>query len=425
MSSINSNTKSSKQFLKSKQKRSNKNLESNKKQKSSKKNTKNIYSDIENDEESDSIKSIKESLNDIEQDDENSNSKSFKIENSLSQLTQNFLNYIKKKGRVKISINDLVNDLNVKKRRIYDITNVLQGIGYLDKMGKNNFLWIKNNNDENNEHAHPNSESTKKDIISENYISNYSQLKKEFDELKSKNNELDDLINRYREEFKLISEKNEFKIYGYITFDDIIELSKNENVHFMLIKAPKGTLINVIDDEEARKAYNKIKIQMENGKIQKDEKLLLNTLENQHHIFFSSQDKELKIYKIENGKVIRQSNEENINNIFNQNIQNNISSSTNSFEQKNSINKNNFNNNIIINNQSIEKNSTDKNNSTIFNFDQFNIDNSSKKINNKQIFNFDNIPSNSNIKQNLNNKIEEPQNNQNNINIGISNIFKI
>ena len=83
------------------------------------------------------------------------------------------------------------------------------------------------------------------------------------------------MINRYREEFKLISEKNEFKIYGYITFDDIIELSRNENVHFMLIKAPKGTLINVIDDEEARKAYNKIKIQMENGKIQKDEKLLL------------------------------------------------------------------------------------------------------------------------------------------------------
>ena len=39
---------------------------------------------------------------------------------------------------------------------------------------------------------------------------------------------------------------------------------------------------------------------MENGKIQKDEKLLLNTLENQHHIFFSSQDKELKIYKIAN-----------------------------------------------------------------------------------------------------------------------------
>ena len=428
MSSINSNTKSSKQFLKSKQKRSNKNSESNKKQKSSKKNAKNIYSDLENEEESDSIKSMNELLNDNEQDDENSNSKLFKQENSLSQLTQNFLNYIKKKGRVKISINDLVNDLKVKKRRIYDITNVLQGIGYLDKMGKNSFLWIKNNNNnnnENNEDIPPCTESGKKDVISENYISNYSQLKKEFDDLKSKNKELDDILEKYREEFKLISEKNEFKIYGYITFDDIIELSKDEKVHFMLIKAPKGTLINVIDDEEARKAYNKIKIQMENGKIQKDEKLLINTLENQHHIFFSSQDKELKIYKIENRKVIEQINEGIDNNILNQNIQNNSSSGTNSYEQKNSINKNTFKNNIIINNQSNEKNYMDKNNSTIFNFDQFNIDNSSKKMNNKQIFNFDNIPSNSNIKQNLNNKIEEPQSNQNNINIGISNIFKI
>ena len=288
-------------------------------------------------------------------------------------------------------------------------------------MGKNNFLWIKNNSsNENNEHTPPCSESTKKD-----YISNYSQLKKEFDELKSKNKELDDLLDKYREEFKLISEKNEFKIYGYTTFNDIIELSKNEKVHFMLIKAPKGTLINVIDDEEARKAYNKIKIQMENGKIQKDEKLLLNTLENQHHIFFTSQDKELKIYKVENEKIIQQSKEENNNNLLEQNIQNNLSSSTNSYEQKNSVNKNNFNNNFIINNQSNEKNYTDKNNSTIFNFDQFNIDNSSKKMNNKQIFNFDNIPSNRNIKQNLNNKIEESQNNHNNINIGISNIFKI
>ena len=424
MSSLNSNTKSSKQFLKSKQKRSTKNLESNKKQKSSKKNSKNFFPDLENEEESDSIKSMKDLLNDNEQDDENSNSKLGKQENSLSLLTQNFLGYIKKKGRVKISINDLVNDLKVKKRRIYDITNVLQGIGYLDKMGKNNFLWIKNNDSD--EHTPPCSGSSKKDIISENYISNYSQLKKEFDELKSKNKELDDFLNKYREEFKLISQKNEFQIYGYITHNDIVELSKNEKVHYMLIKAPKGTLINVIDDEESRKAYNKIKIQMENGKIQKDDKLLLNTLENQHHIFFTSQDKELKIYKIENGKIIQHSTEENNNNSsLYQNIQNNISSSTNSYEPKNSFIKNNFNNNIIINNQSNEKNYTDKNNSTIFNFEQFNMDNSSKKMNNKQIFNFDNIPNNNNIIQSLNNKMEQSQNNQNNNNIGISNIFKI
>jgi hypothetical protein len=31
--------------------------------------------------------------------------------------------------------------LNVQKRRIYDITNVLEGIGLIDKKSKNNIQW--------------------------------------------------------------------------------------------------------------------------------------------------------------------------------------------------------------------------------------------------------------------------------------------
>ena len=64
-------------------------------------------------------------------------------ENSLGQLTKNFINYIKTTGKKSININDLVNELSVKKRRIYDITNVLQGIGYLQKSGKNEIVWTK------------------------------------------------------------------------------------------------------------------------------------------------------------------------------------------------------------------------------------------------------------------------------------------
>ena len=103
MSSLNQNMKPQKTLLKSKTKRQNQqqNLnDSNKKQKSLKK-----YSFNEND-------NISES---IEEEDENS--KYTKQENSLAQLTQNFLNYIKKKGRINISINELVEDLKVKKRR--------------------------------------------------------------------------------------------------------------------------------------------------------------------------------------------------------------------------------------------------------------------------------------------------------------------
>jgi hypothetical protein len=217
-------------------------------------------------------------------------------------------------------------------------------------------------------------------------------------------------MNKYREEFKLISQKNEFPKYGYITFDDITELSLNEKVNFMIIKAPKGTSINVIDDEESKKAYNKIKTQMENGKIQKDEKLL-KTLENLHHIFFTSQDKELKIYKIDEGKINEQLNEGNNN------------GDDNFFYQNFSGNQNNGNEkNIGFNKLYNEKNSTEKNNQNIFNFNQINIDkNTNKNTNNKQVFNFEN----NYIKQALNNnKNEESFNAQNNNNFGISSVFK-
>lgn len=411
MSSINPNSKS---LLKSKTKRQNrkKSEDSNKKQKSAKK-----FYNSENENESDSMKSSKE-----EQEQDEDISKWGKQDNSLSQLTQSFLYYIKKKGRVRISINELVEDLNVKKRRIYDITNVLQGIGYLQKIGKNEILWIKDSNSI----SIPNcTNSSKDEMASENYISNLNQLKKELEDLKTQKNNIEENLNKYREEFKLISEKNEFPKYGYITFNDIAELSKNEKVNFMLIKAPKGTLINVIDDEESKKAFNKIKTQMENGKIKKDEKLL-STLENIHHIFFTSQDQELKIYKIDDGKIKQQLNEENNNNSNNsleQTFQNNIFSSNNNTNYAQKILDNQDKGNNIIYNQHFQNNSSEKNNSTIFNFDQIKGTN---KQDSKQVFNSDG----NDIKQNLNYKNEESvkdknNNNSNYKNIGISNVFKI
>lgn len=48
-------------------------------------------------------------------------------ENSLGELTKNFIDYINTQGDKIININDVVRKLKVKKRRIYDITNVLEG----------------------------------------------------------------------------------------------------------------------------------------------------------------------------------------------------------------------------------------------------------------------------------------------------------
>ena len=48
-------------------------------------------------------------------------------ENSLDELTRDFIEYVKDTKNMRLNLNDIVKKLNVKKRRIYDITNVLEG----------------------------------------------------------------------------------------------------------------------------------------------------------------------------------------------------------------------------------------------------------------------------------------------------------
>ena len=127
-------------------------------------------------------------------------------ENSLCQLTKKVIQYIKAKKKLNININELVKDLNVKKRRIYDITNVLQGIGYIEKKGKNEIIWKKNQ-----------IFNKKDNKIKNNTIKIYKQI-----------NDFNNIINGIKEELISISSKKEFIKYGYIEFTDLINFSKNE-----------------------------------------------------------------------------------------------------------------------------------------------------------------------------------------------------
>ena len=45
-----------------------------------------------------------------------------------------------------MDLNTAADQLGVQKRRIYDITNVLEGIGLIVKRGKNNIQWRTDGN---------------------------------------------------------------------------------------------------------------------------------------------------------------------------------------------------------------------------------------------------------------------------------------
>ena len=50
-----------------------------------------------------------------------------KKKNSLEEITKKFIKYIRSSKTDIIDLKDVVKALNIKKRRIYDITNVLEG----------------------------------------------------------------------------------------------------------------------------------------------------------------------------------------------------------------------------------------------------------------------------------------------------------
>lgn len=56
-------------------------------------------------------------------------------------LTKKFVTLIEQADEGTIDLNRAAESLQVQKRRIYDITNVLEGIGLIEKKSKNNIQW--------------------------------------------------------------------------------------------------------------------------------------------------------------------------------------------------------------------------------------------------------------------------------------------
>jgi transcription factor E2F3 len=54
-----------------------------------------------------------------------------RLENSLGELTRKFIQLIQEAPEQSVDLNEAAKVLGVQKRRIYDITNVLEGIGLI------------------------------------------------------------------------------------------------------------------------------------------------------------------------------------------------------------------------------------------------------------------------------------------------------
>ena len=60
---------------------------------------------------------------------------------TLVQISQRFLNLLESNKSGQVDLNTAADALNVPKRRLYDITAVLEGIGFLEKRSRNMIVW--------------------------------------------------------------------------------------------------------------------------------------------------------------------------------------------------------------------------------------------------------------------------------------------
>ncbi|CAH8333440.1 unnamed protein product [Eruca vesicaria subsp. sativa] len=159
---------------------------------------------------------------------------SCRYDSSLGLLTKKFINLIKQAEDGILDLNKAAETLEVQKRRIYDITNVLEGIGLIEKTLKNRIQWKGLDVSKPGE-----------------TMENIANLQDEIQNLTAEEAILDDQIRESQERLTSLSEDENNKRLLFVTEDDIKNLPCFQNKTLIAVKAPHGTTLEVPDPDEA------------------------------------------------------------------------------------------------------------------------------------------------------------------------------
>ncbi|KAG7200238.1 hypothetical protein KM043_017715 [Ampulex compressa] len=145
-----------------------------------------------------------------------------RYDTSLSLLTKKFIHLVESSQDGVVDLNVASEKLEVQKRRIYDITNVLEGIGILEKKSKNNIQWKGGQlpNDRN-------------DI---------ADLRREVADLEAKENTLDRLIHGADKNLRELCADRQ---YAYVTYHDLRSVPMYKDQAIMAVKAPPEATLHV------------------------------------------------------------------------------------------------------------------------------------------------------------------------------------
>lgn len=160
-----------------------------------------------------------------------------RYDTSLGLLTKKFVGLIKNAPDGVLDLNKASEYLDVQKRRIYDITNVLEGINLIAKKSKNNIQWKGSTN----------SIAVNGGAKSSSLSSNVVDLHSDVADLEKKENILDKLIADCTKSLRELTEGADNSKYAYVTYQDIRSIKSLDEQTVIAIKAPPETRLEVPD----------------------------------------------------------------------------------------------------------------------------------------------------------------------------------
>ncbi|NXN21674.1 E2F6 factor, partial [Nycticryphes semicollaris] len=157
---------------------------------------------------------------------------------SLVYLTRKFMDLVKRAPDGVLDLNEVAKMLGVRKRRVYDITNVLDGIHLIQKRSKNLIQWVGANRDQ---------------VFGKG--PEQQNLKDELSDLSAMEEALDELIKDCAHQlFELTEDKENAKYpfnscitltHAYVTYQDIRSIQAFQEQIVIAIKAPEETKLEI------------------------------------------------------------------------------------------------------------------------------------------------------------------------------------
>ncbi|KAJ8604837.1 hypothetical protein CTAYLR_001050 [Chrysophaeum taylorii] len=150
---------------------------------------------------------------------------------TLGTLTKKFVALIKARCACEckeVNLNEAATRLGVQKRRLYDITNVLEGAGLVEKRSKNNVAWVGEMVDD---------------------AEDVAELEAELERLEKEEAQLDECILRAEQMRDKFIEDNQAALC--VTYEDLVEVfGSSKNI--VAVRAPPGATLEMREHDDGR-----------------------------------------------------------------------------------------------------------------------------------------------------------------------------